>query len=272
MTDRVLSDLEDTGERMMPQTASAANFWEHVYRYRWAARYASGQRVLDVACGEGYGTAALQRAGAASVIGVDISPRACEHASRTYGIEALCAPAHSIPIPDASIDLIVSFETIEHLPSPPGFVLECFRLLAPGGRFIVSTPNRPVYRETFSNPHHCSEMDQPEFIHLLRDRFRTVRVFGQHPMSTAWWSTDCLAAEEGPWLRVRGVRRLRRRLQRILCPHLGAELNGEAREAPVSAVAGRDSGWAFLVNPYAIRRAHVLSSRMPMYLVALAER
>src|SRR5207249_9324746 len=105
------------------------------------------KRVLDIACGEGYGSAALARAGAASVVGVDISAEACEHARRKYGVDARVGRADRIPLPAGSIDVIVSFETIEHVERPESFLNECVRVLAPGGALILSTPNREAFAE-----------------------------------------------------------------------------------------------------------------------------
>ena len=102
-------------ERMVPEEAHARIFWEHIARYRFAKDFVRGKRVLDIACGEGYGAAALAKAGAASVTGVDISRDACERARRKYGLDARTGDAQAIPVPDRSIDLIVSFETIEHV-------------------------------------------------------------------------------------------------------------------------------------------------------------
>ena len=80
--------LENNAERMVPESSGSFTFWEHVYRYAFACRLAEGKRVLDVACGEGYGAAALRKAGAAQVIGVDISEEVCLHARRKYGLDA----------------------------------------------------------------------------------------------------------------------------------------------------------------------------------------
>ena len=91
-------------ERMVPDEAHARVFWEHVGRYRFAKNFVSGKRVLDIACGEGYGAAALAKAGAASVIGVDISSDTCQHAQRKYGLDARTGDAQAIPLPDRSID------------------------------------------------------------------------------------------------------------------------------------------------------------------------
>src|SRR5215831_8579299 len=122
--------LEFTGERMVPEQTPPAVFWEHIYRYRFASEFVKGKRVLDIACGEGYGAAALLKAGAASVVGVDICPETCEHARRKYGIDARVGHVHSIPLPSHVIDVIVSFETLEHVDLPGRFLDECCRVLA----------------------------------------------------------------------------------------------------------------------------------------------
>ena len=164
--------LDFTGERMVPEHTPANVFWEHFYRYRFATRFVKDKRVLDIACGEGYGTAALKNAGTASIIGIDVSQEACEHAQAKYGIDARIGQAENIPLPSQSVDVIVSFETIEHIERPEAFIAECVRLLVSGGILIISTPNREVHGEEGSgNPFHCSEMTEEEFVSLLSSRF-----------------------------------------------------------------------------------------------------
>src|SRR5437879_3140866 len=110
---------------MVPESAGTPTFWEHIYRYAFASRFVKGKRVLDIACGEGYGAAALQKAGAAHVIGVDISESVCLHARTKYGLDARPGTAEQIPVADESVDVIVSFETIEHVPDTAHFLDEC---------------------------------------------------------------------------------------------------------------------------------------------------
>src|SRR5262249_62399251 len=169
--------LEFTGERMVPEKADATNFWEHIYRYRFASNFVRNKRVLDIACGEGYGTAALLEAGARSVVGVDICAAACEHARRKYGVDARPGSVDEIPLPDRSIDVIVSFETIEHVREPETFLNECLRILAPGGTVIRSTPNEEGHREAgVENKFHLGELTENEVTALLK------------PRSTSWQS------------------------------------------------------------------------------------
>ena len=108
---------------------------------------------------------ALARAGALSTIGIDLSPEVCDHARRKYGLDARPGDARAIPLPDRSIDVVVSFETIEHVDDPAAFLGECARVLVPEGMLIVSTPNRPVYSgEATQNPFHRIEFDEEEFL------------------------------------------------------------------------------------------------------------
>ncbi|WP_153070309.1 class I SAM-dependent methyltransferase, partial [Escherichia coli] len=114
-TDVQTNDLEFTGERFMPEVAGQIAF-EHLHRYHFASRFCQGKRVLDVACGEGYGSRILSNA-ASSVVGVDISAEAVAHAQGKYArgsLEFVEASAASLPLPDDSFDVVVSFETIEH--------------------------------------------------------------------------------------------------------------------------------------------------------------
>ena len=129
--------MEYTGERMVPQGADECIFWEHVERYRFASQFVRGKRVLDIASGEGYGGAAMLAAGAKSLIGVDISREAVSHARECYGIDARVGSAEEIPLADASIDVLISFETIEHVPKPDLFLDECLRVLSPGGLLVT---------------------------------------------------------------------------------------------------------------------------------------
>ena len=213
-------------ERMMPAEAHARIFWEHVARYRFAKGFVRGQRVLDIACGEGYGAAALARAGAAALVAIDVSPDVCDHARRKYGLDARVGDAQAIPLPNRSIDRVVSFETIEHVDDPARFVGECARVLVSDGMLIVSSPNRPVYSsEGRQNPFHRHEFDEREFVELLRAEFKAVQLYTQFPRSAAWWSRRSLAAERSPWLGIRGFWRL----SSWLCPEIRSYVSSEIR-------------------------------------------
>jgi SAM-dependent methyltransferase len=270
MTQLAIEQLEYTGERMVPEAADADTFWEHVYRYRFAAGYVRGRRVLDIACGEGYGSAAMLEAGAASVVGVDISEKAVEHARRKYGVDARVGDAARIPLGDASVDLIASFETIEHVPNPDAFLDECRRVLAPGGSVIISTPNKNVYGADHENPFHCSEMTAAEFAEKLSSRFADIEFFAQRPAYMPWWSPRWPAADTSPIYRVRGAHRLKCLLSRALCPHV-RDLPPR-RDVPTSLILSTDRPGAWIVNQHVVRPLSRRIDQRPRYLVAVATR
>ena len=199
--------LEYTGERMVPEAADPGSLWDHIFRYHFALRYVRNRDVLDVACGEGYGTAAIKKFGARSVIGVDIDEKTCCHARQKYGIDARVGDAARLPFSDASFDTIISFETIEHVADVAKFVDECDRVLRPGGSLVVSTPNVEVYNAGNSgpNPYHCSEMSEEQFISQLRRKFNHLRMYSQHIVWARSWSLRSLAADWSRLSKIRGL-------------------------------------------------------------------
>ena len=163
---------EFTGERFLPGLAGEIAF-EHNHRYAFARRFVTGRRVLDVACGEGYGAALLAQV-ASSVTAVDIDGDTIARASHTYARDNLrfaVGPATALPVADASVDAIVSFETLEHLPAQeqPRMLAEFARVLAADGMLILSSPNRPEYSDARNhrNPFHLRELDRDELAQLL---------------------------------------------------------------------------------------------------------
>jgi SAM-dependent methyltransferase len=259
--------IPDFSERMVPEQAAGRTFWEHIARYRFAKEFVNRKRVLDIACGEGYGAAALVRSGAESVIGIDLSPEVCARARRRYGIDARPGDAQAIPLHDRSVDLVVSFETIEHLADPAAFLGECARVLVPEGSLIVSTPNRPVYSGLdHQNPFHIIEFDEHEFVRLIRSRFEKVRLFSQFPRSAAWWTPRSLAAERSPWLRVKGFWRL----SSWFCPAIRSEVPEATRESAPEAILRPETFLSSLFNPYLVRPWSAASREEPYYWIAVA--
>lgn len=179
--------LEFTGERVVPGVTPDRIVRDHLERYRFAARFVRGARVLDVACGTGYGSEVLGRGGATRVVGVDISPEtiaygATHYASRRVGF--LVGDATSLAFKRAAFDVVVSFETLEHLPGVGEFLDEVGRVLAPRGVFVCSTPNRPITTNSndpgaVSTPFHVREFTAGEFLRLLRGRGFEVALYGQ---------------------------------------------------------------------------------------------
>jgi SAM-dependent methyltransferase len=174
--------LAFTGERFVPGVRG--EIWlEHWHRYHYACRYAKGMRVVDVACGEGYGSALLAQH-ATGVIGVDVSAEAVAHARRTYaevpGLAFEQASCTALPLADSSVDLLVSFETLEHIQEQEAFVDEIARVLAPGGTLLMSCPNKAEYsdRRSYRNEFHVREPYREELATLLARRFPQVQWLG----------------------------------------------------------------------------------------------
>jgi 2-polyprenyl-3-methyl-5-hydroxy-6-metoxy-1,4-benzoquinol methylase len=263
---------EPTAERMVPESSDPFTFWEHVYRYAFASRFVKGKRVLDIACGEGYGAASLEKAGAAYVIGIDVSEAVCLHARAKYGIDARPGTAAAIPLPDGSVDVVVSFETIEHVPSPDRFLDECARVLAPSGILIISTPNKVIYDQGNPNPYHCSEMTEQEFANAVGTRFHECRFYTQRPKSVAWWSLRTLACDDRPWKRVRGFPLFRRALQRYFIPETNIPPTYEQRESVLHLILSAEKSPRRLLNPFALRPQRGWTREKPLYLIATAIR
>lgn len=144
----------------------------HLNRYLMARQYVAQKRVLDIACGEGYGSKLLKDWGAASVVGVDVSPEALKVANELFsgdGITFLNHTAEELPFEANSFDVVVSFETIEHLSHPEKFLAEISRVIKFNGTVLVSCPNDDYYdknEEAFSNPYHKRRYNWFEFKEL----------------------------------------------------------------------------------------------------------
>ena len=188
------NSLEFTGERFTPECVREI-WYEHFHRYVFARSMVKGSRVLDAACGEGYG-AALLAAAADSVTGVDISEQAIEHAKARYPVENLefrVADCLQLPFDDSTFDCIVSFETLEHLEDHRGLLSEFRRVLAPEGFLLLSTPDKAVYTDQQQNQNdfHVRELYRAEFESLLASFFPAWRLWGQKLLfQSAIWSLE----------------------------------------------------------------------------------
>ena len=163
-----------TGERYTPGVQGEIEH-EHLHRYLFALQICTGKDVLDVASGEGYGSALLAQV-ARTVVGVDLDAQSVQFANQTYSRQNLSyksGSATQIPIADASMDVVVSFETIEHLAEHEAFLREIKRVLKPGGLLVMSSPDRDVYSNggPTRNPFHMKELDKAEFHTLLQTYF-----------------------------------------------------------------------------------------------------
>jgi len=172
--------LRLTGERTLPDIPEE-NYWyrRHQVVYRWIAERVSGLRVVDMACGEGYGSDLLAAAGAASVVGVDANPEAHEHARLRYRRANLRFARDLVEAFAERCDAVVFLQTIEHV-GDPGAILEHFKTLAPVA--YVSTPNvltlAPKGAERSGNPWHVKEYRAHEFRSLCAAHYAEVELQG----------------------------------------------------------------------------------------------
>ena len=187
--------LDFTGERYMTNLDLPEISYEHWHRYIWLQKLVANKQVLDVACGEGYGSRLLAEV-AKHVIGVDVSEDTVTYASSKYlraNLEFRHGSAADIPIDGEQLfDIIISFETIEHLDEPDQhkFMAEAKRLLRPDGLLFISTPNRLLYSDIpkYANEFHRREFYPQEFIRFLKSYFTSMHVFAQrvYPVSYLW--------------------------------------------------------------------------------------
>jgi SAM-dependent methyltransferase len=174
--------LELTGERTLPDVP-AENYWfrRHLAVYEWIARRCGGLDVVDMACGEGYGTDVL--AGhAAKVTGVDANPEAHEHARLKYTRPGVSFVRDLVDNYEEPCDAVVFLQTIEHVQDPRAVLAHFKSMLKPGGAVYVSTPNlltlAPPGAEKSDNPWHVKEYRASEFRELCERSFDQVELLG----------------------------------------------------------------------------------------------
>ncbi len=199
MTDEVAKELSWTGERLIA-TCRGQILHEHLHRYALAATIASGKHVLDIACGEGYGSNLLAEVGT-YVIGVDIDADVIAHARRTYRKENISFREGScleIPLEDRSVDLVVSFETIEHIGEHEQFLKEIKRVLTVDGALMISSPDKREYTDRIGNknPFHRSELYHEDFQRLLKHYFKECRLGKQRMVVGSWIAPDAASGTD----------------------------------------------------------------------------
>lgn len=248
-------------ERIMPGLADVeASRAEHPAdwaRYEHAATMVAGKRVMDCACGAGYGSWTLGRAGAKSVVGVDLSPEAVAWATKNFALPNVTfrqATPDRFPLEDGEVEFAISFETIEHVPesAAPNFVRELARVLAPGGTLLLSTPlTRGAARLKPENEYHLREYDEDELAALLEPCFVIEKRFGQHSQEAAQFARAARTPGLGALLRSGAHRVVPARVraairERLFGPATRASTTKRAwiteddwRDAPVQMVLAR---------------------------------
>jgi SAM-dependent methyltransferase len=187
--------LPFTGERFTPECVREI-WYEHIHRYAFARSLVAGQRVLDAACGEGYGSNLLADV-AADVIGVDIADEAVTHARQRYAerpnLRFVQGDATRLDLPDRSVDVVVSFETLEHLEAQEALLDGFARVLTDDGLLLISSPDKATYSDAvgFRNEFHVRELYKQELLDLLQPRFPHLRLYGQKLLfQSALWQLD----------------------------------------------------------------------------------
>ncbi len=175
-----MTKLENTGERMIPALHRGLNkYGAHLIRYQAALPFIKDRTVLDIACGTGYGSQLMAKT-AKKVYGVDLSAESVAYATEHHGaknIEFLAGDAIKIPLPDQAVDIVVSYETIEHVPDYKAFLAEVKRVMKPAGTLIISSPNSAV--SLGGNQYHHKEFNLAEFKTALKENFQYHEMYHQ---------------------------------------------------------------------------------------------
>lgn len=181
--------VELTGERTLPGL-DHENYWfrRHEVAYQFLLPHCAGMRVLEAGCGEGYG-ADMIAAVARQVVALDYDAATVQHVASAYPRVPLArANLAALPLRAAGFDVVASLQVIEHMWDQPGFLLECARVLRPGGLLALTTPNRLTFSPGGTvNPFHTRELTAAELADLLDAAGFTV--------------TDMLGVRAGRWLR-----------------------------------------------------------------------
>lgn len=178
-----MENLEFTGERLTTSLSSVHGVIEHLHRYAIAQKITKNKVVLDIASGEGYGSFLLSKE-ATKVYGVDIDEKSINHAKVKYAssinVEFSLGSTDAIPLQDESVDVVVSFETIEHHDKHDLMMKEINRVLKKDGFLLISSPEKSIYSERDpNNPYHIKEITLVEFRDLLNRNFKNVKLFNQ---------------------------------------------------------------------------------------------
>ncbi|MCD6225792.1 class I SAM-dependent methyltransferase [bacterium] len=190
------ANTQFTGEKVIEGETPERVWLDHIERYRFASKYVGGKEVLDISCGTGYGSRILYDSGAKRVVGVDISSTTIKFARAKYGADKLefrVGNILDIGFPGNYFDIVVCFETIEHVWDSEKAIMELRRVLKPQGLLIISTPNRKLtspgksINDPPNNPFHKKEYSTGEFILVLRRYLKILEIYGQRPISKVFF-------------------------------------------------------------------------------------
>lgn len=159
-------------------------YFDHIRRYEFASEFVKNKQVLDVACGTGYGSLLLAKSAARRVFGIDISKKTIKYAQKHYPhkkLKFVVGDATDIPLANNSVDVVVCFETLEHVKKYRKLLDEVKRVLRKNGLLVISTPNK-LLSNRGDNPYHVREFGEKEFGDILENNFSDVKIYGQKPV------------------------------------------------------------------------------------------
>jgi SAM-dependent methyltransferase len=184
-TEPAVSQLPLTGERTVPGIVEE-NYWfrRHEAAYLALRPYCVDAFVLEAGCGEGYGADLLAR-DAVGVLGLDYDALTLRHVAKTYPrVYTARGNLAALPVRSSTVDVVANFQVIEHLWDQEGFLRECLRVLRPGSRLLITTPNRITFspgRDTPLNPFHTRELAAAELVELVHAAgLQVIRMAGLH--------------------------------------------------------------------------------------------
>jgi SAM-dependent methyltransferase len=164
--------------------AEYALYLGHLAQYEWAGSFCQGARVCEVGCGFGYGTALIAQV-AEKIVGIDIEPRLVEQLQglANDNMQFLLYDGRRVPMPDNSVDVCLSIHVIEHVSDPEAFLREQKRIVRPGGRVLLATPNgarRLLPGQRPWNPYHLREYTPATLSRLMAAEFGPIELQGFH--------------------------------------------------------------------------------------------
>ena len=191
MTNSTWTDIERTYTTPDTERSHKEKYPDHWERYEFAGSYALSRRVLDVACGCGYGTALLSKKSGIKALGLDLDGEAINWAKYHYGKFAEYIQVDQDeywPLKNKKFDLVVSLETIEHVPNPKTFLNAIYNALQPNGILVLSTPcNETETRFKPTNPFHLREYTWDELGELVTEKFKIQSRWSQCSNSSLAW-------------------------------------------------------------------------------------
>lgn len=171
-----------TGERLETSVYNG-NTINHLHRYAISLELIKGKTILDIASGEGYGSHLMSLEGG-MVYGVDIDEETIERAKNKYigdNLRFLKGSTSEIPLEANCVDVVISFETLEHHDKHERMMTEIRRVLKPQGTLLISTPDKRYYSDqrSYNNPFHVKELYKPEFLDLISKHFKNTKLYSQ---------------------------------------------------------------------------------------------